>query len=154
MPHPFDRLHTVPAARCCKRQRRPTIDVIEVFNSRIAFPGFNEQAERFAERYRMPAAAGSDAHVLPGLGTALMRHGRVHRARRLRRGPRRAAASSAGPRSLLYLQSLKLLQTSHRAARRGRRAGAIPLHSARITRALPPIAGPRARRFPRAAQNR
>ena len=70
VPHPFDRLHTVPS-RALLKANVADIDVVEVFNSRLAFPGFNEKAERFAERYRMPAAAGSDAHVLPGLGTAL-----------------------------------------------------------------------------------
>ena len=44
---------------------------MEVFNARLAFPSLNERAELFAQRYRIPAAAGSDAHVLPGLGTAL-----------------------------------------------------------------------------------
>jgi glycosyltransferase involved in cell wall biosynthesis/predicted metal-dependent phosphoesterase TrpH len=70
VPHPFDRLHTVPS-RTVLGANVTDIDVIEVFNSRIAFPAFNEQAERFARRYRLPAAAGSDSHVLPGLGTAL-----------------------------------------------------------------------------------
>ena len=74
------------------------VDVIEVFNSRIAFPGFNEKAVRFAERHRLPAAAGSDAHVLPGLGTALTGMGEFT-------GPDdfvealAAATSSAAPRA-------------------------------------------------------
>ena len=88
------------------------IDVIEVFNSRIAYPGFNGKAVRFAERHRVPAAAGSDAHVLPGLGTALTGMGEftgpddfveaLSRSHIIRR-----------PKSLLYLQSLKLLQAPH-----------------------------------------
>ena len=64
MPHPFDRLHTVPGSTLLKANLTD-VDVIEVFNSRIAYPGFNEKAVRFAERHRLPAAAGSDAHVLP-----------------------------------------------------------------------------------------
>jgi glycosyltransferase involved in cell wall biosynthesis/predicted metal-dependent phosphoesterase TrpH len=70
VPHPFDRLHTVPSYALL-RQHAAEIDVMEVFNARLAFPSFNERAELFAQRYRIPAAAGSDAHVLPGLGTAL-----------------------------------------------------------------------------------
>ena len=70
VPHPFDRLHTIPSPQVL-RANVADIDVIEVFNSRLAFPGFNELAERFAQRYRIPAAAGSDSHVLPGIGTAL-----------------------------------------------------------------------------------
>jgi glycosyltransferase involved in cell wall biosynthesis len=70
VPHPFDRLHTIPSPQVL-RANVSDIDVVEVFNSRLAFPGFNELAERFAQRYRLPAAAGSDAHVLPGIGTTL-----------------------------------------------------------------------------------
>jgi len=87
------------------------IDVVEVFNSRLAFPGFNELAERFAQRYRLPAAGGSDSHVLPGIGTTLCGIDdftgpddfvpALSESRIVRR-----------PRSLIYLQSLKLLQTT------------------------------------------
>jgi glycosyltransferase involved in cell wall biosynthesis/predicted metal-dependent phosphoesterase TrpH len=108
VPHPFDRLHTVPS-RAILKANVADLDVIEVFNSRIAFPAFNEQAERFAQRYQIPAAAGSDAHVLPGLGTALTGmdefSGRddfvaaLVDSRIVRR-----------PKCLLYLQSLKFLQ--------------------------------------------
>ena len=87
------------------------IDVVEVFNSRLAFPGFNELAERFAQRYRLPAAGGSDAHVLPGIGTSLCGMDDFS-------GPDDFVAALAEsrivrrPRSLIYLQSLKLLQTT------------------------------------------
>jgi hypothetical protein len=110
VPHPFDRLHTIPSPQVL-RANVTDIDVVEVFNSRLAFPGFNELAERFAQRYRIPAAAGSDAHVLPGLGTALTGIGSFSGAVDF------VEALSAShilrrPRSLLYLQSLKLIQTS------------------------------------------
>lgn len=110
VPHPFDRLHSVPS-RTVLLENVQDLDVIEVFNSRIAFPGFNEQAERFALRYRLPAAAGSDAHVLPGLGTAITGMDEFG-------GPHDFVAALAESRiirrrkSLLYLQSLKFLQTN------------------------------------------
>jgi predicted metal-dependent phosphoesterase TrpH/glycosyltransferase involved in cell wall biosynthesis len=110
VPHPFDRLHTVPSAALL-RANVGDIDVLEVFNSRLAFPGFNEQAERFARRYRIPAAAGSDAHVLASLGTALTGIDDFS-------GPDDFVAALAEsrivrrPKSYLYLQSLKLVQTS------------------------------------------
>ena len=116
VPHPFDRLHTVPGSLLLKANLTE-IDVIEVFNSRIAYPGFNEKAVRFAERHRVPAAAGSDAHVLPGLGTALTGMGEFT-------GPDDFVEALSGshiirrPRSLLYLQSLKLLQAAPRKRRR------------------------------------
>ena len=110
VPHPFDRLHTIPGPSVL-RASVADIDVVEVFNSRLAFPGFNEQAERFAQRYRLPAAAGSDAHVLQGIGTALCGMddfdgpGDFVRALSESRIVRR-------PRSRIYLQSLKLIQTT------------------------------------------
>jgi glycosyltransferase involved in cell wall biosynthesis len=110
VPHPFDRLHAVPGSSLLKANLGD-LDVVEVFNSRIAYPGFNDTALRFSQRYRLPGAAGSDAHVLPGIGTALTGIGSFTGARDF------VAALGAShiirrPRSLLYLQSLKLLQTS------------------------------------------
>ncbi len=110
VPHPFDRLHTIPSPQVL-RANVAAIDVVEVFNSRLAFPGFNELAERFAQRYRIPAAAGSDSHVLPGIGTALCGIDDFD-------GPAELLAGLAEsrivrrPRSLIYLQSLKFIQTS------------------------------------------
>jgi len=78
VPHPFDRLHTIPSPAVL-RANVAAIDVVEVFNSRLAFPGFNELAERFAQRYRLPAAGGSDSHVLPDRHHAL-RYRRLLRA--------------------------------------------------------------------------
>ena len=121
VPHPFDRLHTIPSPAVL-RANVADIDVVEVFNSRLAFPGFNELAERFAQRYRLPAAAGSDAHVLPGIGTALCGMDDFS-------GPGDFVAALAEsrivrrPRSLIYLQSLKLLQTTMGGAAKDDRVG-------------------------------
>ena len=110
VPHPFDRLHTIPSPPVL-RANVADLDVLEVFNSRLAFPGFNELAERFAQRYRIPAAAGSDSHVLPGIGTALCGMDDFT-------GPGDFVAALAEsrivrrPRSLIYLQSLKFIQTT------------------------------------------
>jgi len=110
VPHPFDRLHAVPAPKLL-REMLDQLDVIEVFNSRLAFRSSNERAERFAARYRVAAAAGSDAHVLPGIGTALTGMAEFG-------GPDDFVSALADShivrrhKSLLYLQSLKLLQTS------------------------------------------
>jgi hypothetical protein len=122
VPHPFDRLHAVPSAELL-RADVADIDVLEVFNSRLAFPGFNEQAERFARRYRIPAAAGSDAHVLASLGTALTGMDDFT-------GPGDFVAALAEsrivrrPKSYLYLQSLKLVQTNLDGQTREDRKGA------------------------------
>lgn len=58
--------------------RKPTLvykakfDAIETFNSRALFLG-NRLARRFAERNRLPATAGSDAHFPDEVGLASVR---------------------------------------------------------------------------------
>ena len=105
MPHPFDRMHTIPDPATLLRSL-DQIDIFEVYNSRLLFESFNDDALRFATKYNLVQAAGSDAHVLPGIGTAInripsfngseeflmaMRHNQIERR----------------PKSLLYLQGLK-----------------------------------------------
>jgi predicted metal-dependent phosphoesterase TrpH len=108
MPHPFDRLHTIPDTGTLLRHL-DEIDVFEVYNSRLLFDSFNDDALRFAAKYNLVQSAGSDAHVLQGIGTAInripafegpeefmvaMRHNQIVRR----------------PKSLLYLQGLKWAQ--------------------------------------------
>src|SRR5205814_10055893 len=68
VPHPFDRMHSVPDYEHLL-QVVEHIDAIEVFNPRVAMKSFNEEAARFAAKYRIPAGAGSDSHVPQGLGS-------------------------------------------------------------------------------------
>ena len=68
VPHPFDRMHSVPDYEHLLDVVED-IDAIEVFNPRVAFSAFNEEAERFAAKYRIVAGAGSDSHVAQGLGS-------------------------------------------------------------------------------------
>ena len=72
VPHPFDRLHAVPDYEHLLRVV-DEVDAIEVFNPRIAIPAWNEEAVRFAGKYRIPGGAGSDAHVAQGLGAVRIR---------------------------------------------------------------------------------
>jgi predicted metal-dependent phosphoesterase TrpH len=62
VPHPFDRMHSVPDYAHLLTILED-IDAIEIYNPRVAIGSFNEEAERFAAKYRILAAAGSDAHV-------------------------------------------------------------------------------------------
>jgi hypothetical protein len=121
VPHPFDRLHSVPDYE----HLLPVlddVDAIEVFNPRIAISEFNEEAVRFAAKYRLPAGAGSDAHVPQGLGSVRIRMRDFD-------GPEefleslRDADIIRNPASLLYVQALKFLQTKAlpEAARRASR---------------------------------
>jgi hypothetical protein len=109
VPHPFDRMHSVPDYEHLLTVI-DDVDAIEVFNPRIAISEFNEEAVRFAAKYRIPAGAGSDAHVPQGLGSVRIRmrdfNGRDEFLESLR-----DADIIRNPASLLYVQALKFLQT-------------------------------------------
>jgi predicted metal-dependent phosphoesterase TrpH len=105
LPHPFDRLHAIPDAATLHRHLGD-IDVFEVYNARLLFEAYNDEAVRFAAKYNLTVGAGSDAHVLQGIGTGGLRMRRFE-------GPEefllslRTAHVLRRPRSLVYLQSLK-----------------------------------------------
>jgi glycosyltransferase involved in cell wall biosynthesis len=105
LPHPFDRLHAIPDPATLHRHL-PEIDVLEVYNARLLFEAYNDEALRFARKYGLVAGAGSDAHVLQGVGTGALRMRRFD-------GPEefmlslRSAEVLRRPKSLAYLQSLK-----------------------------------------------
>jgi predicted metal-dependent phosphoesterase TrpH len=105
LPHPFDRLHAIPDPATL-HEHLAEIDVFEVFNARLLRESFNEEALRFARKYRLLQGAGSDAHVLQGVGTGVLRLRRFD-------GPEefllslRSAEVLRRPKSLAYLQSLK-----------------------------------------------
>jgi len=105
MPHPFDRLHTIPDATTLHRHLAE-IDLFEVYNARLLRETFNHEALRFARKYNLTVGAGSDAHVLQGIGTGCVRM-------RAFDGPEeflislRTAEVMRRPKSLVYLQGLK-----------------------------------------------
>ncbi len=105
LPHPFDRMHAIPDPATLHRHLAE-IDVFEVFNARLLRDSFNDEALRFARKYRLLQGAGSDAHVLQGVGTGAVRMRRFE-------GPEefllslRSAEILRRPKSLAYLQSLK-----------------------------------------------
>ena len=109
VPHPFDRMHAVPDYEHLLTVIED-VDAIEVFNPRVAFKAFNEEAERFAAKYRVVAGAGSDSHVAQGLGSVKIRM-------RDFEGPEEFLASLRDAdilrqrQSLVYVQALKFLQT-------------------------------------------
>jgi predicted metal-dependent phosphoesterase TrpH/glycosyltransferase involved in cell wall biosynthesis len=119
VPHPFDRLHSVPDYEHLL-DIVDEIDILEVFNPRVALTAFNEEAERFAAKYRLVPGAGSDSHVAQGLGSVMIR---VHDFD----GPEefleamRDADIVRKHKNLIYVQALKLLQTSGRSGSAARR---------------------------------
>ena len=108
MPHPFDRLHTIPD-RATLHRLLDEIDIFEVYNSRLLFDSFNDDALRFA-----PST------------TWCSRPARTHMCCRASARPSTASPPSTAPRSswsrcattrssaarksLLYLQGLKWMQ--------------------------------------------
>jgi predicted metal-dependent phosphoesterase TrpH len=105
LPHPFDRLHTIPDAPTLHRHLAE-IDVFEVYNARLLFEGFNDEALRFARKYNLTMGAGSDAHVLQGVGTGLVRM-RAFETPEEFLISLRSAEILRRPKSLVYLQGLK-----------------------------------------------
>jgi predicted metal-dependent phosphoesterase TrpH len=118
LPHPFDRLHTIPDAPTLHRHL-PEIDVFEVYNARLLFEGFNDEALRFARKYNLTMGAGSDAHVLQGVGTGLV-HMRAFENAAEFLISLRSAEIVRRPKSLVYLQGLKWVAQSR--ARRSKAA--------------------------------
>jgi predicted metal-dependent phosphoesterase TrpH len=112
VPHPFDRFHSVPDYEHLL-DIVEEIDILEVFNPRVALTAFNEEAERFARKYRIVSGAGSDSHVAQGLGSVRVR---IHEFD----GPAefleamRDADITRKHKNLVYVQALKLLQTAGR----------------------------------------
>jgi predicted metal-dependent phosphoesterase TrpH len=112
VPHPFDRFHSVPDYEHLLDMVEE-IDLLEVFNPRVAVTAFNEEAVRFAAKYRIVPAAGSDSHVAQGLGSVRQR---IHDFD----GPAefleamRDADITRKHKNLVYVQTLKFLQTTGR----------------------------------------
>jgi hypothetical protein len=109
VPHPFDRMHSVPDYEHLLTIL-DDVDAIEVFNPRVAIGAFNEEASRFAAKYRIPAGAGSDSHVAQGLGSVRLRMRDFDGPQEFMQSLRDADILTR-PSSLLYVQALKFLQT-------------------------------------------
>jgi hypothetical protein len=115
VPHPFDRMHAIPDPALLRRLV-DQIDVFETYNARLYRAAFNRDAERFAERHDLLAGAGSDAHVLEGLGSGVVELPPFHDAESL------LLALGQGqivrrPANLLYLQGLKWLRQARSRSR-------------------------------------
>ncbi|MBS1861564.1 MAG: PHP domain-containing protein [Actinobacteria bacterium] len=139
VPHPFDRFHSVPDYEHLL-DIVEEVDILEVFNPRVALTAFNEEAVRFAGKYRIIPAAGSDSHVAQGLGSVRQR---IHDFD----GPAefleamRDADITRKHKNLVYVQTLKFLQTTGRPKAPKRRvANAKPARGGRPRR---PVTGRR-----------
>ena len=105
LPHPFDRLHAIPSPATL-HAHLADIDVFEIYNARLLMESYNDEALRFARKYDLTMGAGSDAHVLQGVGTGALRMRRFEGAEEFLISLR-SAEILRRPKSLAYLQSLK-----------------------------------------------
>jgi predicted metal-dependent phosphoesterase TrpH len=105
LPHPFDRLHAIPDPKTLHRHLSE-VDVFEVYNARLLFESYNDEALRFARKYNLTMGAGSDAHVLQGVGTGALRMRAFEDPEEFLLSLRTAEVLRR-PKSLAYLQSLK-----------------------------------------------
>jgi glycosyltransferase involved in cell wall biosynthesis len=122
VPHPFDRLHAVPDYE----------HLLPIVSDIDAIETFNEEAVRFATKYRIAAGAGSDSHVPQGLGSVRLRMHDFERPEEFLQSLRDADIVTR-PTSLLYVQALKFLQTKAtpapaRRARSARRVRRVSTH--------------------------
>jgi len=116
VPHPFDRLHSVPDYEHLL-EIVEEIDIIEVFNPRVAYSGFNEEAERFAAKYRLIPGAGSDGHVAQALGSVRIRVHDFDGAEEFLEAMRDADIVRKH-KNLVYVQALKWMQSPQAGGRK------------------------------------
>ena len=109
VPHPFDRMHAVPDYEHLLTIL-DDVDAMEIYNPRVAIGSFNEEAERFAAKYRILAGAGSDSHVAQGLGSVRVRMPDFDGPEEFLESLREAEILTKRS-SLLYVQALKFLET-------------------------------------------
>ena len=72
VPHPFDLQRSSLGAVLPGMCERGDVDVVEVFNAKIADQALNDQAAALAAAYGLPGGAGSDAHDPAGVGAAYL----------------------------------------------------------------------------------
>jgi predicted metal-dependent phosphoesterase TrpH len=72
VPHPFDQVRSSLGRVLPGLCGAGLVDVVEVFNAKIADQALNARAAGLAKKYALPGGAGSDAHDAPGVGAAYL----------------------------------------------------------------------------------
>ena len=70
IPHPFGRWPFDNFKKLTSPEILSQVDIIEVFNSRVPTRGSSAKAWQLAQKFGLPASAGSDAHTLGEIGRA------------------------------------------------------------------------------------
>ena len=71
-PHPFDQVRSSLGRVLPGLCAEGAVDIVEVFNAKIADQALNDRAAELAAAYDLPGGAGSDAHDAPGVGAAYL----------------------------------------------------------------------------------
>lgn len=72
VPHPFDQARSSLGRVLPGLCAAGAVDVIEVFNAKIADQALNNRAAELARAFSLPGGAGSDAHDAAGVGAAYL----------------------------------------------------------------------------------
>jgi len=72
VPHPFDRERSSLGPALAGLCAAGDVDVVEVFNAKVADQAINDRAAEIAARFGLPGGAGSDAHDPEGIGAAYL----------------------------------------------------------------------------------
>lgn len=70
VPHGFDPMNFKRLKPATLTRIAGTVDIIEVFNTRISKPRWNQAAASWADEHGVLKSAGSDAHTLADIGSA------------------------------------------------------------------------------------
>ncbi|MFO7696393.1 MAG: PHP domain-containing protein [Anaerolineae bacterium] len=70
VPHPVDLVRGSTITPDALLRVLPQVDLLEVYNARVVWPGRNRQARQLAEAHGLPMGAGSDAHRAQDVGLA------------------------------------------------------------------------------------
>ena len=71
-PHPFDPVRSSLGRVLPSLCEQGAVDIVEVFNAKIADQALNDRAAELAGAFSLPGGAGSDAHDAPGVGAAYL----------------------------------------------------------------------------------
>ena len=71
-PHPFDQVRSSLGRVLPGLCEEGAVDIIEVFNAKIADQALNDRAAELAGAFTLPGGVGSDAHDAPGVGAAYL----------------------------------------------------------------------------------
>ena len=112
--HPFDRERASHWDENVLSELLPSIDAIEVFNSRIMYANANKLAEAFASQHGMLHTAGSDAHTVREIGQATITCPNFHDAASMREAFKQGQIQAKRSRIWVHFSSGRARYKKHK----------------------------------------